>query len=93
MKHLFIFIIFVTAVTSGSPAQLATIREEKIAMNTYMFSDPDPVPAISRIYPYFRFDGYAAKGIGKEWNMVILENEYIKVLVCPDIGVKIWGAI
>ena len=74
-------------------AQKATIREEYMSMKTYMFSDPDPVPEIGRIYPYFRFDGYTGKSIQKLWKMVILENDYIKVFVCPDIGGKVWGAI
>ena len=72
--------------------QRATIREEMVPMKTYMFSDPDPVPNISRIYPYFRFDGFTAHPVMRNWKMVILENPYIKVYVCPDIGGKVWGA-
>ena len=71
-------------------SQNATIREEKFLMKTYMFSDPSPLPQIGRLYPYFRFDGYTNNAEDKEWNMVVLENEYIKVFVCPDIGGKIW---
>lgn len=74
-------------------AQNASIKEETLNMKTYMFSEPDPVPNISRIYPYFRFDSYAAKGEYKDWNMVVLENKYIKVYVCPAVGGKVWGAI
>ncbi len=44
------------------------------------------------IYPYYRFDGYTDKPIDKEWNVVELENEFIKVMVLPEIGGKIWGA-
>ena len=73
-------------------SQNTTIKEELLTMKTYMFSDPDPVPNISRIYPYFRFDGYATTGKDRDWKMVVLENEYIKVYVCPDVGGKIWGA-
>lgn len=74
-------------------SQKATIREELISLNTYMFSDPNPVPDISRIYPYFRFQGYTNKAEMKNWKMVVLENDYIKVLVCPAIGGKVWAAI
>ena len=74
-------------------SQDVTIREEKMVMTTYMFSDPSPVPQIGRLYPYFRFDGYTDKSEEKAWNMVILENDFIKVYVCPDIGGKIWGAV
>ena len=74
-------------------AQKATIREETMEMITYGFSEPDPVAKMGNIYPYFRFDGYSAKGVKKDWKMVVLENEYIKVLVAPEIGGKVWGAI
>lgn len=73
--------------------QEATIREEKIALKTYPFSDPDPAPLIGPIYPYFRFDGYSLHGRPQEWKMVRLENPYVKVLVAPEIGGKVWGAV
>ncbi|MDX2414973.1 MAG: DUF5107 domain-containing protein, partial [Bacteroidales bacterium] len=82
------FCLFGTSLT----AQQVSIREEKVTMPTYMFSDPDPVPYIGRIYPYSRFDGFTNTSIDKEWNMVILENDFIEVWVCPDIGGKVWGA-
>jgi len=94
MKKAIILIFILTGtLVSGLTAQKATIREEKINLFTYMFSDPDPVPEIGRLYPYFRFDGYTNRGEFKEWNMVVLENDHIKVYVCPDIGGKVWGAV
>ena len=89
LRLLLLTIIF----TFNLYAQKVTIKEKMLNMKTYMFSDPDPVPNISRIYPYFRFDEYATSSENRDWKMVILENEYIKVYVCPDVGGKIWGAI
>jgi tetratricopeptide (TPR) repeat protein len=74
-------------------AQNATIKVENMTMVTYPFSEPDPAAKMGNIYPYYRFDGYTDKGIEKEWKMVVLENEYIKVLVAPEIGGKVWAAI
>jgi tetratricopeptide (TPR) repeat protein len=74
-------------------AQKATISEKKVKMKTYMFSDPNPVPDMEKNYPYFRFDGFTNKSIEKDWNMVIMENDYIKVYIATEIGGKIWGAI
>ena len=74
-------------------AQKATVTEEYVEMKTYPFSDPDPVPAPGRIYPYFYFNGYTSIPVIQRWKMVVLENDYIKVYVCPDIGGKVWGAI
>lgn len=74
-------------------AQPAKISEAQIEFTTYPFSDPDPVPEVGRIYPYFYFNGYTNNAVQQKWKMVVLENEYIKVFVCPDIGGKVWGAI
>ncbi len=92
MRHLIIlFLIFCTII---SHAQKASIKEEKISFSTYMYSDPDPVVAkMTRHYPYFRFDGFTNTAIDKEWNFVVLENDYIKVYVAPEMGGKVWGAI
>ena len=86
---LYIFLLL----TLITVAQTATIQEEHITLKTYPFSEPNVVPEVGRIYPYFKFDGYTTKGVDKSWKMVVLENEYIKVYVCPEIGGKIWGAI
>lgn len=71
----------------------AVVHEEKVTMDSYLFGDPDPVVNINRIYPYFRFDAYSAKAVKKTWNMIVLENDFIKVYIAPEVGGKIWGAI
>ena len=87
-----LFIIWILF-TINTRSQKATISEQKIGMKTYMFSDPDPVPDMVKNYPYFKFDGFTNTSTMREWNMVILENDHIKVYINTDIGGKIWGAI
>ena len=74
-------------------SQEAIVFEEFMEFKTYPYSEPNPVPEVNRIYPYFYFHGYTNQAIQKQWKMVILENDYIKVFVCPEIGGKVWGAI
>ena len=45
------------------------------------------------MYPYFRYDGFSNKAINKEWKVVELSNDYISVLILPEIGGKVWAAI
>jgi tetratricopeptide (TPR) repeat protein len=78
---------------SGVSAQNATIREYSRSFLTYPYGDPNPVPVAGKIYPYFRFDGYTTKGTNKDWKIIELENEWVKVLVAPEMGGKILGAI
>jgi len=92
MKDLKIILLMLFLGICSAYPQKATVREELMEMPTYPFSDPDPVPNIGRIYPYFDFSGFTDKPLMQKWKMVILENDYIEVFVCPDIGGKIWGA-
>ena len=92
MKKL-IILVFTFAFVSASVAQKnATIKESKKVFKTYGYSDPNPIPEAGKIYPYYRFDGYTNTGVPKEWKTVELENDFIKVMVLPEIGGKIWGA-
>lgn len=77
-------------------AQSITIKEESINIPTYDFGKGNPVPILAenpKIYPYFKFEEYEHSPKNKKWKVVTLENEYIKVMVLPEIGGKIWGAI
>jgi tetratricopeptide (TPR) repeat protein len=86
----------------NSQPQPATAKEYQKVFTTYPYSDPNPIPVIPKpnfyntfisIYPYFRYDGYTDKPVQKSWKVVELENEYIKVIILPEIGGKIWTAI
>ena len=71
-----------------------TIKEYKKVFTTYPFSDPDPIPKPeTKFYPYFRFDGFTDKPVQKEWKVIELENDYIKLMILPEIGGKVWSAI
>jgi tetratricopeptide (TPR) repeat protein len=76
--------------SAQSPAR---VREYRQSFVTYPFSDPDPVPSQTAIYPYHRFDGFTQQPVNREWNVVELENDYIRVLILPEVGGKIWSAI
>src|SRR5438045_1758324 len=96
MKNFILAIMGVFCLFTASHGQRqkdATIKELSRVFTTYPFSDPDPIPQIDKIYPYFRYDGYADKPIQKNWKVVELENDYIKLMILPEIGGKIWAAI
>ena len=93
MKKLLI-LTFTTVLIYGAQSQPrpATLKESKKIFKTYSFSDPDPIVDVGKIYPYYRFDGYTNTSVQKEWKVVELENDFIKVMVLPEIGGKIWAA-
>lgn len=71
----------------------ATVKEYQKTYTTYPFSDPNPIALLSPVYPYFRFDGFTTTPVQKSWKVVELENDYIRLLILPEIGGKIWTAI
>ncbi|HWK08016.1 MAG TPA: DUF5107 domain-containing protein [Puia sp.] len=71
----------------------STIREYQQSFPTYPFSDPSPIPLLTQVYPYFRYDGFTDKAVDKSWKVVELQNDYIRLLILPEIGGKIWAAI
>jgi tetratricopeptide (TPR) repeat protein len=76
--------------------QAARISEELRILQTYPFSEPNPVPILvrdRRLYPYHSFEGYSAEAEPREWQVVTLENDYIQVFVLPEVGGKVWGAV
>lgn len=92
MKKIFLLSFLLTSMVSYSQ-QIAMVKEYKKSFPTYPFSDPNPIPLLSPVYPYFRFDGFTDKPVEKEWKVVELENQWIKLLILPEIGGKIWAAI
>lgn len=102
MRKLFLVVCATGAVSLLSAQQKplfasspkAVVRETAQSIKTYPFSDPDPSADPSDLfYPYFRFDGFAAEGVEKDWKNVELENDYIRLTLFPEIGGKIWGAV
>ena len=89
-KSVLIIAISISLTTFGQKP--ATVKESRKVFTTYDFSDPDPIADVGKFYPYYRFDGYTNKATQKEWKIVELENDFVKVMVLPEIGGKIWAA-
>ena len=79
--------------TTGAASSRALVKEYERVFTTYPYSDADPVPAMTRIYPYFRYDGFTDQSEPRKWKVVELSNDYIQLLILPEIGGKVWAAI
>lgn len=93
-----IFLSFLLFLAAYCQAQRATISQRTEQIKTYPYSDPNPIPALaiddllSRFYPYFMWNGYTDKSVPRNWEVVTLQNPYLKVTVLPQVGGKVWGA-
>lgn len=82
-----------TIITAAAGLTLAaqTVTVKDTLMTTYPYSDPDPVAKTGKIYPYWHFQEFSAKPVQQSWKMVVLENQYLRVKIFPEIGGKVWS--
>jgi hypothetical protein len=74
--------------------------EETIVLPTYETKSPDKVPLFFRseevqlaerhIYPYPFYDVQDTEKVDKEYKAVILENDYLKICVTPEMGGRLY---
>jgi hypothetical protein len=83
-----LWLLILIPVIAGAAPDAATVRTCKKVIRTDPFSDPNPIPVVDRISPYFRFDGYTDTPVDKEWTVVELENDDLRVAVFPEKGRK-----
>jgi tetratricopeptide (TPR) repeat protein len=95
-------VVSILLVLPAMAVEEATIREAKQVFPTYPFSGPDPAPIMTRssmwgrgprLYPYFFYDRLSYSPVDQSWNVVTLENPYIRVHVMPEEGGKLVGAV
>ena len=92
-------------VQARNPVRDEAVRvwEEDVTIPTYLIGDPDPNPmfyfgrayqgAEGRVYPYPLYDKLTGIKKDKQYKMVYLENEYIKIGILPEAGGRIFSAL
>lgn len=89
VRRLVLAAVTIFAACAFSFAQSVSVKDT--LMRTYPYGDPDPVPQMGKIYPYWRFQQFTKDGEEQTWKMIVLENEYLRVKVFPEIGGKVWS--
>lgn len=88
MKKIITLLLCVLSVSVLS-AQNVTVKDTVCV--TYAFSDPNPVPQPDNVYPYHKFETFAFEPSEQTYKMVVLENDWLRVKIFPEIGGKIWS--
>ena len=96
-----ISLAFILLATFESDSQV-TVSEQEWVIPTYIVSPPDKNPMFFKgesyqgasriVYPYKLNDVISDEKTDKAWKALILENEYIKLCVTPEIGGKLYYA-
>src|SRR5690606_6055721 len=82
----------------GNPG-CVLVRRETVVLPTYAPRRPDPKPVFlekrvyqgssGRVYPLAFTDRVAEHAEPRPWEAVLLENEYLLVMVLPELGGRI----
>lgn len=104
-KQLFIRVflfLFTFSFVSNSLLAQVSLTEEEWVIPTYLVAPSEKNPiffnndthqgAAKQIYPYAMNDTYLHERVEKAYKALILENEYIKLCVTPEIGGKLYYA-
>ena len=76
-----------------------SVRQEELVIPTYLPAPPDKNPMFlekrvyqgssGKVYPLPFTDRIAEKPVARKWKAVWIENEYLRVLMLPEIGGRI----
>ena len=98
------FSLFLTAclLLNGYAQSGVNLTDKRVSMPTYLVAPPEKSPIFYRneafqgaarhYYPLKMNDQYTGERVDKEWQFLILENEYIELGVTPEIGGKLYYA-
>lgn len=91
-----ILILFTVLVTLPGIAQKLTCKEFDDYVLTCELTPAGPVPTAydaNGVYPYMSYVETSNRPVPKKYRFITLENEHIKVTICPDLGGKIVSMI
>jgi tetratricopeptide (TPR) repeat protein len=71
-----------------------SVKEIEMNIPTYVTGPDDPSPPLwnLKVYPYPMQTDITRKKISKKYRVVVMENDYIKLLILPDVGGRILAA-
>jgi tetratricopeptide (TPR) repeat protein len=98
--HIFLALFIYSVFSMKTITAQVKMHEEEWTIPTYLVAPPNKNPmffkgesyqgASKYIYPYAMNDVISNEETNKKWKTLILENEYIKLCVTPEIGGKIY---
>lgn len=91
-----IFLFFIAILILFLPASgEVVVKEIAMQIPTYYTGPDDPSPPLwnLKVYPYPMQTDITRKKILKAYRVVVIENEYIKLLILPGVGGRILAAL
>ena len=87
-------LLVVLLATPVARAGGTSVREITLDIPTYPLGTDDKNPPLWAldIYPYSMQTEFSANRVNAQYRAVVLENDYIRVIILPDVGGRIYAA-
>jgi hypothetical protein len=86
MKKLILSILLICSGFWRALSQVNCFEDEKVLL-THILVPTGPIPTAfdpNGVYPYISFCETSARPVPVKYRLIILENNHIKVTICPD---------
>src|SRR5438128_2749210 len=96
MKIKFALILFTVLINASCFTQKVLCREFDDYVLTCELVSAGPVPTAydaNGVYPYVSYVETSNRPVPKKYHFILLENEHMKVTICPDLGGKVVSMI
>jgi hypothetical protein len=72
------------------------VKEYDAYILTHLLTPAGPVPTAfdpNGVYPYMSYSETSDRPVPKKYRFIVLENDLVKVTICPDLGGKVYSLI
>lgn len=93
-KILFLFIAILFVIKSSGQKIVCTEYDQYIL--THLLTPAGPIPTAldpNGVYPYQSYSETSNRPVPKKYRLIALENDKIKITICPDLGGKVHSII
>ncbi|NIO47960.1 MAG: DUF5107 domain-containing protein [Candidatus Aminicenantes bacterium] len=96
-RRIFLLVVLIHAILIICLSVSGEVRVKEIEMNipAYYTGPDDPSPPLwnLRVYPYPMQTDISREKITAKYRVVVMENDYIQIMIMPDVGGRILAAI
>src|SRR5438105_3490727 len=90
----FVFVTTESVCQNNTPKVLCTEKDEYIL--THLLVPAGPIPTAfdpNGVYPYQSYSETSNRPVPKKYHFIVLENDHLKAIICPDLGGKVFSMI
>jgi hypothetical protein len=94
MRITFFFFLVFSAALGQVPSSSVSVESQVFLV--HQITPAGPVPTAldpNGVYPYLSFSGTSDRPVAKKLRVVFLQNRFLRVTICPDLGGKVLSII